>query len=63
MRESTVVKVVAIVSLTAICVVALLRGIDSALVATVSAIIGGIAGYEIRRNEHKLRGVIRRGRE
>jgi len=63
MRESTVVKVVAIVSLATICVVALLRGIDSALVATVSAIIGGIAGYEFRKNEDRFRWLVRRERE
>jgi hypothetical protein len=60
MEESTLVKVVAIISLTAICIVALTRGIDSVLVATVSAIIGGIAGYEFRRNEDKFRGILRR---
>jgi hypothetical protein len=63
MEESTLVKVVAIVSLTAICITALTRGIDSVLVGTVSAIIGGIAGYEIRRNEHKFRGILRRGQK
>jgi hypothetical protein len=60
MKESTLVKVVAIISLTAICVVALLHGIDSVLVAAVSAIIGGIAGYEFRRNEDKFRWLVRR---
>jgi outer membrane lipoprotein SlyB len=63
MKESTVVKVVAIISLTAICITALARGIDSVLVGTVSAIIGGIAGYEIRKNEDRLRGILRRGRK
>ena len=43
---STLVKLAAIVSLTIICVTALLHGVDSVLVGTVSAIIGGIAGYE-----------------
>ena len=63
MRESTLVKVVAIVSLTAICITALMHGIDSVLVGTVSAIIGGIAGYEFRRSEDKFREILRRGRE
>jgi outer membrane lipoprotein SlyB len=63
MEESTLVKVVAIISLTAICITALTRGIDSVLVGTVSAIIGGIAGYEIRKNEHRFRGVLRREQE
>jgi hypothetical protein len=47
---STLVKLAAIVSLTVICVTALLHGIDSALVGTVSAIIGGIAGYEFGKH-------------
>jgi hypothetical protein len=62
MEESTLVKVVAIVSLTIICVFALSRGIDSVLVSMVSAIIGGVAGYEIRRNEDKIKGLLKRGR-
>jgi hypothetical protein len=49
MDDSTVVKLVAIICLTVICSVALLKGIDSTLTGTVSAIIGGIAGYEIGR--------------
>jgi len=48
MKDSTIVKVVAIVSLTTINIVALLNGIDSALTGTICAIIGGIAGYHIR---------------
>jgi hypothetical protein len=54
-RESTIVKVVAIVSLTVICSLALLQGVDSVLVGTVSAIIGGIAGYEFKKNEWRIR--------
>jgi hypothetical protein len=48
-REDTIVKVTAIVCLTVITSLALLKGIDSALVGTISAVIGGIAGYEIGR--------------
>jgi hypothetical protein len=62
MEESTLVKIVAIVSLTIICVTALSRGIDSVLVGSVSAIIGGIAGYEIRRNEGKIKAMLKRDR-
>lgn len=51
MEDSTIVKVVAIVSLTAIGVTALLHGIDSVLTASISAIIGGIAGYEFGKNK------------
>jgi len=46
MKDATLVKLTAIVSLTAIAVVALIHGIDSVLVGSVSAIIGSIAGYE-----------------
>jgi hypothetical protein len=48
-EDTTLIKVTAIISLTIICGLALLRGIDSTLIGTVSAIIGGIAGYEIGR--------------
>jgi len=51
MKDSTIVKLVAIVCLTVICSVALLKGIDSTLTGTVSAIIGGIAGYEFGRRQ------------
>ena len=46
-KDTTLIRITAIVCLTAICGIALLKGIDSALVGTVSAIIGGIAGYTI----------------
>ena len=49
MTESGLVKVTAIISLTIIVCVALMKGIDSGLVASVSAVIGGIAGYEFGR--------------
>jgi hypothetical protein len=55
MRDETIVKVTAIVALTVICAVAVLRGIDSVLIGTVSAIIGGIAGYEIRKTVDMVR--------
>lgn len=48
MRDETIVKIVAIVALTIICTTALIHGIDSVLIASISAIIGGIAGYELR---------------
>jgi membrane protein YqaA with SNARE-associated domain len=49
LKDTTLIKITAILSLTVICSIALLKGIDSVLVGTVSAIIGGIAGYEIGR--------------
>jgi len=47
MDDESIVKISAIVSLTVICTVALMHGIDSVLTGTISAIIGGIAGYEL----------------
>ena len=46
MKDSTLIKIVSICSLTAICISALFKGIDSTLTGTICAIIGGIAGYE-----------------
>lgn len=46
MNDTAIIKIIAICSLTAICCMALLKGIDSVLVGSISAIIGGIAGYE-----------------
>jgi preprotein translocase subunit SecE len=51
MKDKTAVKITAIVCLTAIVITALLHGIDSALVGTVSAIIGGVAGYSVGRGK------------
>ncbi|MEM1834749.1 MAG: hypothetical protein QXO80_05990 [Thermosphaera sp.] len=45
-RDETIIKVSAITSLTIICAVALMHGIDSVLTGSISAIIGGIAGYQ-----------------
>jgi len=50
MKDSAVVKIISIVSLTGIAITALLHGIDSVLTGSISAIIGGIAGYEIGYN-------------
>jgi hypothetical protein len=48
-RDETIIKITAIVCLTVICSLALLRGIDSVLVGSVSAVIGGIAGYSFAK--------------
>jgi len=40
------VKIVAVVCLTALGLTALHKGIDSGLLTSISAIIGGIAGYQ-----------------
>jgi hypothetical protein len=49
MEDTTIIKLVAIISLTTICSIALLKGIDSVLAGTICSIIGGVAGYEIGR--------------
>mgnify|MGYP000156111918 FL=1 len=41
------VKVVAVICLTALGLTALYKGIDSGLLTSISAIIGGIAGYQV----------------
>ena len=48
------VKLTAIVCLTVIVVACLFQGIDHAIVATVAAVIGGIAGYEVKKYEKTL---------
>jgi len=55
MRDETIVKITAIVALTAICTIAVLHGIDSALIGAVSAIIGGIAGYEFHKTTDRIK--------
>jgi len=42
------VREVSILCLTIICIYAIHKGIDSTLLATISAIIGGIAGYTLK---------------
>jgi len=50
MKDSTIVKIVAIGSLTLLEIVNLLTAkIDGNLLLTIGAIIGGIAGYEFKR--------------
>jgi hypothetical protein len=56
MRDDVVVKVTAIFSLVILEVVNLLTlKIDGNVLLTIGAIIGGIAGYEIRRGVEKHR--------
>ncbi|MEM4570940.1 MAG: hypothetical protein QXE66_06500 [Desulfurococcaceae archaeon] len=40
--------------MTAICCTALIKGIDSALVSAISAVIGGIVGYSVRKARQKV---------
>jgi hypothetical protein len=51
MKDTTLLKIVAIGSLTVICILALWKGIDSTLTGTICAIIGGIVGYEYGRKK------------
>lgn len=53
MEDSVLLRAVAIVCLTAICIAALANGIDSTLISVVSGIIGGIAGYGARKASEK----------
>ncbi len=59
MKDETIVKIVAITSLTMVCLLALSKGIDSFLTSSISAIIGGIAGYEIRRSRDRIEKPLR----
>ena len=47
MKDETVVSVAAIAALTGLGVTALAYGIDSGLLTSIAAIIGGIAGYGV----------------
>jgi len=51
MKDTTIIKLVAITCLTIICSLAILRGVDSVLTGTICSIIGGIAGYEFGRRQ------------
>ena len=54
MRDETIIKIVAIVSLVALEIVNMLTmKIDSQVLLVIGAIIGGIAGYEIGRKKYK----------
>lgn len=48
MDDPTVVKIAAIVAVAVIAVAGLTHGVDTVLLGTAMAIIGGIAGYVIR---------------
>lgn len=52
--EIDLTKMVAVVCLTTICCVALMKGIDSALVSAISAVIGGIVGYSVRKAKQNV---------
>jgi hypothetical protein len=61
MRDETIVKITAIIALTIIEIVNLLTyKIDGNVLLTIGAIIGGIAGYEIRKTVDMVRGKARK---
>lgn len=51
MSNNIIVKISAIIGLTILGSLALLKGIDSVILSAISAIIGGIAGYEIGKSK------------
>lgn len=48
MKETTIIKVAAILAISMLEAAALYRGLDGAFFGPAIAIIGGIAGYELR---------------
>jgi len=51
--NTTIVKLTAIVSLTILGALAFYKNIDHGLIASISAIIGGLAGYEFGSKKGK----------
>jgi len=49
MKDSTIVKIVSIIALCIIGSLCIIKNIDSVIISTISAIIGGVAGYEFGR--------------
>jgi len=48
-HQNKYTKEIAIVCLTIIAVTCIIHGIDKAIISIISAAIGGIAGYELRK--------------
>jgi hypothetical protein len=48
MKESTIIKIIGILSLFLLEMFALLKGMDGKLLLSIGAIIGGIVGYHIK---------------
>ena len=53
MKDETVLAIVGIIALLIIEVTALCHGINHALLAVITAIIAGLAGYEVRKRREK----------
>jgi len=62
-KDQTLIIVVAIISILIMECIALLKGIDGALLMTSLAIVGGLAGYEVRTIKNHLEGVIPKKKE
>ena len=54
MKDETVLAIVAIIALAVIEAVALIHGIDHALLALVVAVISGLGGYEYRKRKEEI---------
>lgn len=53
--DATLVKLASIAGITILEAIALIKGIDGALLATVFALLGGIAGYQVKVAVEKRR--------
>ncbi|RLE76540.1 MAG: hypothetical protein DRJ44_03895 [Thermoprotei archaeon] len=53
--DATLVKLASIAGITILEAIALIKGIDGALLATVFAFLGGIAGYQVKVAVEKRR--------
>ena len=61
MHDSTIVKIVAIIALVVLEVVNMFTmQLDGNILLTIGAIIGGIAGYEIRKYNELIKTTFRR---
>lgn len=53
MKDATILGLSGLAALTIIEVVALQKGVDSVILGAVVAVIGGVAGYEVRKRREK----------
>lgn len=57
MNDETILKVVGIAALAGICIYALSKGLDGAVIGAVGAIIGGVLGYSLKPTSPTPEGV------
>ena len=62
-KDQTLIIVVAIISILIMECIALLKGIDGALLMTSLAIVGGLAGYELKAIKNGLNDVFSKKKE